>query len=191
MTVKYFKRLKSPDWARVLALRLQLEHHPQLWNRRRERLIAPPFVDTDDIWIRANDDGPFRHGERPWSAFNDPHWPIWYSEEIALLPAVKPIVREVMALVGAEHLGSVLITRIPAGKEVKPHSDFGWHCQFHNCKVYVPVISNNQCWNITGTERVNMCAGEAWQFENQVTHSVRNHGDTERITLIISMRVEP
>lgn len=173
----------------VRRLREQLLEHPDLWNERAERIAAPPFVDTDDIWVRANDDRPFRDGKKPWALFTEPHWPIWYPAA-QLLTAVKPLVYEVMGQCHGEHLGGVLITRVPAGGSVKPHKDAGWHATFHNCKVYVPIWSNNQCWNITGSERVNMDAGEAWTFNNLVQHSVHNKGTTDRVTLIISMRVD-
>lgn len=187
--MKNFRQLKNPDFATVMRLQTQLRQHPELWNERRERIDTAPFVDTDDIWLRANDDRPFRDGKKPWPLFTEPHWSIWYPAA-GLLLAVKPLVYQVMAAVNAEHLGGVLITRIPAGGSVKPHKDTGWHATFHNCKVYVPIHSNNQCWNITNGERINMETGEAWTFNNLVQHSVHNKGTTERVTLIISMRVD-
>lgn len=187
--MKNFRQLKNPEWARIIKLRQQLKDHSELWNQRQERIAAPPFTETQDIWVRANDDRPFREGRKPWGVFNDPHWPIWY-ETAKILTGVEPLVHELMAQVHGEHLGSVLITRIPAGCQVKPHKDSGWHATFHNCKVYVPLWSNERCWNHAGTERVNMLPGEAWSFNNLIQHSVINQGDTDRVTLIISMKVK-
>ena len=44
---------------------------------------------------------------------------------------MKPLVFDLMRLFEAESLGMVLITRIPAGGEVKPHVDVGWHAQHY------------------------------------------------------------
>jgi len=94
-----------------------------------------------------------------------------------------------MQTVKAVELGGILITRIPAGASVKPHHDRGsWHAEFFDRKTYVIVKANERCVNTFEDEEVVMRTGEAYLFNNLVTHSVRNDGDSERITLIICMR---
>lgn len=192
--MKYFTKLKAVSWNTIIQLRQQLEAHPELWNERQERTAALPFRGTSDIWVRANDDRPFRDGKKPWRQFNDEHYAIWYPAAM-VLPSVRPLVAEVMAQVRSENLGSVLITKIPIGCSVKPHVDFGWHREFFNVKVYVPIYSNSRVWNCAGegkfVDKINMMPGETWQFDNSVIHSVRNEGESDRVTLIISMRVAP
>ena len=62
-------------------------------------------------------------------------WPAWFA-----LPALRPMVFALMARVAAVELGSILITKLPPGKMIEPHSDAGnWAPEFYNCKtVYWP-----------------------------------------------------
>ena len=41
------------------------------------------------------------------------------------------IIYPLMSLVRGEQLGGVLITKVPAGKEVKPHTGPGWHARYY------------------------------------------------------------
>ena len=88
-------------------------------------------------------------------------------------------------------LGGILLTKIPPGCQVKPHHDRGrWHAEFYNRKIYIPLKTNDRCVNHCEDESVVMGGGQAWWFDNLVTHSVVNDGDDERITAIICLRTE-
>jgi uncharacterized cupin superfamily protein len=96
-----------------------------------------------------------------------------------------------MARVNAVYLGGILITRIPPGGCVKPHHDRGsWHAETMNTKVYVGLRSNPQCINRCEGEQIVIAPGDAVTFNNLLTHSVENNGETDRMTLIVCMRVE-
>jgi len=95
-----------------------------------------------------------------------------------------------MALCEGVELGGVLITKIPAGKSILPHTDDGWHANYYNTKIYIPLETNTNVINRCEDEYVCMNLGEAWYFNNMVEHEVRNEGDTDRITLIICIRCE-
>jgi hypothetical protein len=171
----------------VAAAARQLDQHPELWNEFPERRIAgSPHEGVDDIWVRwrTRDQltAPERYTEEHFASFLHP----WRT-----LTEIQPIVYELMARVSAVYLGGILITRIPPGREVLPHHDRGpWHAEFMNCKVYLPLKSNAECVNLCEGDSVVMRAGEAWTFDNLRVHSVENRGDTERVTLIVCMRVE-
>jgi hypothetical protein len=172
----------------------ELDAQPELWNSHPERRgSGSPHEGVDDIWLRYRPKAELTEPARYLEPFIPAFYPEWYA-----LPSLRPVVMALMAAMDAVQLGGLLMTRIPAGGQVKPHHDRGsWHAEFFNCKVYVPLRANLRCVNYSGVvlnntlERVVMRQGEAWTFDNQVFHSVENKGDTERITLIICLRCEP
>jgi len=181
--VKNFTLLKSG--IDIRPLRDQLERSPELWNANPQRRSGV-HAEMTDIWVRYRPLGELMEPKN----YREPHWgefyPAWYA-----LPALKPIVFDLMRLVEATHLGAILITRIPPGGQILPHDDRGsWHAEFHNCKIYLPIVNNPDCWNQCEHDRVHMRPGEAWTFDNLRVHSVHNDGDTERVTLILCCRTE-
>jgi hypothetical protein len=184
--VRYFHQIaQGIDVRPVLE---QLDAQPELWDQLPFRRTAPgtPHSQMTDIWLRFRPAAELIH---PWNyaePFHSVFYPAWRA-----LPALHPITFALMSVVRAVELGGILITRIPPGGIIEPHDDRGrWHAEFHNCKLYVPLRSNEQCINICEDEQLVMRPGEAWMFNNLLVHSVENRGDSERITLIISMRVE-
>lgn len=180
-----FQKYNNVDISLLLE---QLEANPQLWNTNPERKIAlgSPHVEMSDIWLRFRDKCELLE---PKDYFES-HLPVWYAA-IEQLSEVKKLALDMMSFFRAEILGGILITKIPPDGFIKPHDDRGgWHAEYYNTKIYIPIKSNAECINICEEDSVNMRAGEVWQFDNLKTHSVRNFGKTERITLIITMRVE-
>lgn len=166
----------------------QLEAHPELWDEHPERKDweGSPHAAMSDIWVRFRPKSELI--ERKHAA--EPHIPAWYPSRKAL-PQVEKIALDLMAYFRAVQLGGVLITKIPPGKCIEPHHDRGrWHPEFFNCKIYIPLQSNEGCLNRCENDAINMKAGEVWSFDNLKVHSVENNGTEDRITLIISMRVE-
>lgn len=166
----------------------QLEANPQLWNQNPERKIgvASPHAQMSDIWLRFRDKSELNEVRN----YGEPHIPRWYPSADKLTE-IKRIALDMMAQFRAVQLGGILITKIPPGGKILPHDDRGrWHPEFFNTKIYIPLKSNLGCVNICEDDSVNMKAGEVWTFDNLKTHSVENNGDTDRITLIISMRCE-
>jgi hypothetical protein len=111
-------------------------------------------------------------------------WPAWHE-----LPALRPMVFALMTRVGAVELGSILITKVPPGQMIQPHTDAGnWAPLFYNTKAHVTLLGSSisQCEE----EQVIMRQGEVWTFDNLLVHSVTNNGDCERICCIVSMRCE-
>lgn len=187
--MRYFDLL--PKHIAAWDLRHQLALHPELWNQHPARTGHPesPHREAPDIWVRHR-----QLGRQP-ADLTQPHIPIWYPA-IERLSAIRPICRALMYQLDATMLGGILITRIPPGKRVYPHHDRGrWHAEYFNAKVYVVLQSNDLCenraWSNSGdAEAVRMETGEAWLFNNQVMHEVVNDGDTDRISLIVCLRVE-
>ena len=135
----------------VLPLLCELYRQPELWNQHTARTCGiSPHSDVDDIWVR------FRNPEELTSAasFAEPFAPVFYPAWHAL-PHLRQIVFGLMARLEAVQLGGILITRVPAGKQVAPHDDRGrWHSEWFATKAYLPLVSNDRCINTCGDEMV-------------------------------------
>jgi hypothetical protein len=181
--------LKICDGINVEPITLAILQNPDLWDQRTLRKHGnSPHTQMSDIWVRYNDDTDAkRSGD--YSKFNDEHFPIWYPA-IEILPSIRQIALGLMAKMGATHLGGILITKIPSGGKVDPHVDRGWHADFYNCKLYVPLLSLPGCVNRCDDEFVSMKTGECWYFNNHVEHEVINNSNDDRMTLIICMKTD-
>lgn len=184
--MRHFKKIA--DWIDVAEVVSQIEAHPELWNQHDDRLTreGSPFVGTSDIWLRYRRVDDLTSLER----YREPHFAEFY-HAWHLLPALHPIVFDLMARIKAVYLGGIMITRIPPGGRVAPHHDRGsWHAEFMDTKVYVGLKSNDLCVNTCEDEQTVIHAGEAVIFNNLLTHSVENRGETDRWTLICCFRTE-
>lgn len=182
--------MKVADGVNTQPLNLLIKQKPHLWDENTFRKCREnsPHYEMSDIWVRYNDNTDFKvTGD--YTHFSDLHFPVWYPC-INELPMIKNIALTFMSKMGATHLGGVLITKIPPGGRIAPHTDLGWHANFYNCKLYIPLQSNEHCVNRCEDEFVVMRTGECWYFNNTVEHEVINNGTDDRITLIMCMRVE-
>lgn len=166
----------------VSALASQLDAS-QAWNRYNPRRAQYVHQRIDDIWARYN---AWENFDGDLARFNEPHESVWYPE-IADIPALKPIVFDVMRAVEGERLGGVLITRIPSGSGVAPHADGGWHASYYG-KFAVQVKGNADQAFCFRDARLSALPGELYTFDNSRVHWVTNDSDSERITLIICIR---
>lgn len=178
-----------PPLIDVFPLLVEIKQNSDLWDDNPERRTTKGTSHSEmkDIWIRYNDKKNY-DANNP-SKFVAQHFPVWYPAWYKL-PSLRPIVMGLMRRLEGTHLGGILITKIPPGGVIHPHADKGWHPEFYKTKIYVVLESNPQCANYCGGDSVVMAPGEAWYFDNTVTHSVVNEGISDRITLIVSMRCE-
>lgn len=154
--------------------------NPQLWNEFTARTENPtsPHHELDDIWLRF--------GEVSDCKENTPHDAKWYPSA-DLFPEVKKMAKDLMFSFDGVELGGVLITRIPPGKECKPHKDIGWHAQRYE-KFAVQITSApGQKFCFEGQE-IETKPGDLFWFDNQYEHWVTNDTPYERITLIFCIR---
>lgn len=162
----------------VVPLLSALQSHPELWDRHTTRTERPssPHHGLSDIWVRYA-----APGEDPTGR----HESVWY-ESANLLP-VRELVYSMMADFGGTRLGGVLITKIPAGKECKPHKDQGWHARYYD-KVAVQVQSApGQAFCFDG-EFLATKPGDVFWFDNSHLHWVTNPTPYDRITLIACIK---
>lgn len=166
----------------VERLQSELAAHPEAWDEYRFRTEPPrsPHRECSDIWCRYNaigNLGPY---------FNAAHESVWYPV-IEKLPAARELSHAVMAAVGGKELAGVLITKVPAGKQVHPHADHGWHAE--SFEKFAVLIAGNRDQSFCFEDAEHRCeAGDCFTFNNQVPHWVLNPTAEDRVTLIICAR---
>lgn len=164
----------------------QIEANPSVWNRYRDRLdrYGSPHTGVSDIWVRFN---PIRNiATDPVAFFQGEHESEWYpvADEV---PALRALAVRLFKDVGGRRLGGVLVTKIPAGGEVKPHVDTGWHAEFYE-KFAIQLKGNaEQAFCFDGA-RLSAMPGESYWFRNDVTHWVENPSSEDRMTLIVCIK---
>lgn len=153
------------------------------YSLRREG--GSPHAQMTDIWVRYNDIKPYLKSN-DYSTFADEHDSIWYPCA-KKLPAAKKIIFDVMSKVRGERLGGGLITSLPAGNEITPHTDSGWHAAYYD-KYYVAVQNKKGSSFFFDDGVIEPNQGEVWQFDNSHLHWVKNESDQERISMIICIK---
>jgi hypothetical protein len=162
----------------------EINKHPELWDKFNYRRTAPntPHAGMTDIWIRTND---LSKIGKEWSK---EHYPIWYPS-VKVLPAVKSFCMDLMGWVRGEHLGHVMITKVPAGNKILRHNDRGWHPEFFE-KFYLQLQgAEGQTFN-TDDHSFTSKTGDLYWFNNERAHWVNNDSDVDRITLIICIKID-
>jgi hypothetical protein len=163
----------------VAPLAEALAANPHVWNVHTGRTAPPdsPHHGLDDVWCRF---------ASPGVSGADPHIAQWYPEAECL--GVRSMAREIMAAVGGEVLGGVLITRIPPGATCKPHVDPGWHAGFYDKFAVQVAAAPGQAFHFEG-EALASNTGDLYWFDNSHSHWVTNDSDEARITAIFCIRV--
>jgi hypothetical protein len=181
--------IKLAEGVDVSPLLAEIEAHPELWNAHSARRDAPgsPHTQMSDIWVRYNHPSALKDP----STFNDEHFPVWYPAWEAL-PSLRQIVFSLMSATEGEHLGGVLITKIPPGCNIEPHIDRSWHVDFYNCKCYLSLKSSPGADFVLdyadGQVVLNPRPGEIYRIDNRERHWVVNNSSDDRMTLIVCIR---
>ena len=118
--------------------------------------------------------------------FNDEHEAVWYPV-CESIPAAKQLALDVAARLHAKQLGGVLITKVPAFRQVYPHIDLGWHA-LHYEKIAVQIAGNDRQGFCFEDASLSAEPGESYQFNNQAKHWVYNDSRHDRITFIVCIR---
>jgi hypothetical protein len=76
-----------------------------------------------------------------------------------------------------------MAAKLLAGAKITPHIDV--HPSFHRGhRIHVPITSNPRVRFMIDGRPYQFKVGEAYEINNQKTHSVMNKGDQDRITFI-------
>lgn len=161
----------------------QLQRMPELWNENDLRTTHPqsPHTSVSDIWVWFNEvrkDHPeYAIDEiqtKPYRAWKD-------------VPAIRPMIFDLMRRLEAVQLGRVIITKLPPGCEIGAHTDQGTPATFyHRYQIILQSLPGVifRCEDEQATFR----SGEVWFVNNRVEHSVVNNSADDRIVMIIDVR---
>lgn len=169
---------------------------PWLWNSNRTRTTHPQSAHrvVDDILLRYNE---FSDGDdfvdKVCSRLECVNMPAF-----DLLPQAHPIVFGLMGRVMGEHLGRVFISRMAPGICIPPHTDRIPPAEaafpdrvppaVYYKRYQVALKAQPGIVFRAMDEKVYMAPGEIWYFDNCVEHSVINHSNDDRISLVIDIR---
>jgi hypothetical protein len=181
------KRLPLP-FLDVAEANQYLTDHPELWNTHQMRtVLTSPHREVSDIWARYNFDPSLTNT----GAFKSS----WQPElEPVLAPLVKQLTDHLFSgfdpeelVDGGSRLGGVLITRIPAHKQVYPHVDKGWHAGFYQKYCICLKANDDQSFCFINAQ-LRTISGQVFWFRNDVPHWVLNPSDEDRISMIVCIR---
>ena len=184
--MQHFTMLGTTD---VLPLRLQLERHSELWNQHTGRTAheGSPHAEVSDVWLRWRPPAALVSPE----SYNEPFAELEWYPAIAVLPAARDILMQIMGRVGATAMGGALITRVAPGKQVKPHSDaMSFHAQYFRLKVYTVLRTNPNVVNWVEGESFVPKPGDVFAYDNLKSHAVYNEGDEDRWTMMAAFRCD-
>jgi len=179
--MKHF--LKLSHGADVMPLLLAVKRQAELWDSfpLRTSFEDSPHVQAHDIVLRAQD--PDAH------TLNQAYEKL---ECIDLMPSQRlpeanPLIYGLMARVGGQRLGRVIITMLEPGKVILPHEDTGPNAEYYDRFHVVLQGMPGSIFRI-GDEKVMMQSGDIWWINNTVDHECINNSADDRIHMIIDIR---
>jgi len=148
----------------------------------------PTFADVDSIYLRFPEKAPYvfptEAAKAKWLAEVDPYE--CFDEAVFDMIPARPLVDQVMQLVGGARLGRVMINRLPPGKYIRKHSD-GTGEKYYQ-RYHIPLLTNDGVDFRCGNERAQMPVGSAWWFDNFQEHEIWNRGDCDRVHLVMDIK---
>lgn len=162
----------------------QILAKPELWKKDTYLRDYPqgPFGDTETIFVRFP---PSSVSELEQSA-KDQHECVWMDGHIHL-PAIRPLVMNLMAYVQGERLGRCMINKLRPGGRIFPHADTPVHANYWE-RYHTVLQSAPGATFRCGDETIYMPPGQTWWFENELEHEVLNNSPVDRIHLIVDIR---
>jgi hypothetical protein len=75
------------------------------------------------------------------------------------------------------------------GANIHPHRDMIGNVQWGGLRFHIPIQTNPNLIFKVSNKRVIMNVAELWALDTSYLHSVSNNGDTERIHLVLDVKV--
>jgi hypothetical protein len=84
---------------------------------------------------------------------------------------------------GCGYFVHMMLLRLPAGKKVAPHRDYGKLLENH--RVHVPLVTDLGCTFTVGGEQAHLSKGAVVKIDNSKLHSVENNSSVDRVHLLV------
>jgi Aspartyl/Asparaginyl beta-hydroxylase len=86
---------------------------------------------------------------------------------------------------------AVRIMKLAAGSRIKEHTDHDLAAELGTARLHIPVVTNDGVdFKLNGT-KVVLAEGDCWYLRLSDPHSVENNGETDRVHLVVDVRVNP
>ena len=99
-----------------------------------------------------------------------------------------PEIKQLLDALPCEVMSARLLN-LKAGAIIKPHRDNELAFEKGEARLHFPIITNADVEFYVNDTRVNMLPGQCWYINANLTHHVANHGQTDRIHLVIDCKV--
>ena len=121
----------------------------------------------------------------PTSWYALPAWDEW-------APLVRPLLDEAARRLGyaSAEFPRVMLARLPAGAEITAHRDGGKFPAFPH-KLHIALDTNPHVEFYVDPEWRHIACGQLVEVNNNLTHAVRNDGDTPRVHLVFECFESP
>lgn len=176
-----------------MPLLLAIKRRPDLWKEDTFLRDYPqgPFGEIESIMLRFPEKRVFEQEDevaayKAGQHFYDQHENIDYPA-YKLLTEARPLVMNLMARVGGERLGRVMINKIMPGGQIFPHADSPEHCSYYT-RFHVVLWGQPGAVLKCADEQLDMRTGDCFWFDNSLEHSVVNNSGEERISMVIDIR---
>lgn len=103
-------------------------------------------------------------------------------------PLIQSAVFDILGLLHGERLGGVMINRLSPGSTIPLHSD-GLASNAYYHRFHLVLQTNDGVTTLIDNELYKMGVGEVWWFDHTKEHTITNNGDTDRIHLIVDIRL--
>jgi hypothetical protein len=174
----------------IMPLLLAVKRRPDLWKEDTYLRDYPqgPFAQIESIMLRFPVKGVCETEEELKNHLStyDQHENVDYPA-YKLLPEARPLVMNLMAYVGGERLGRIMINKIAPGGVIYPHADTPAHADYYS-RFHIVLQSQPGVVFRAGDEQVHMATGEVWWFDNKQEHEVINNSADDRIHMIVDIR---
>ncbi len=178
-TIGFYPRADFPWLDRIEAATDAIEGELQA-------LLADPAAFAP--YVEAEENRPNDSRSR---LLNNPEWTACYlwnrGGPIAANAARCPVTLQALAQAPLERVTGrapfILFSKLTPGAWIEPHTGF----LNTRLVVHLPVIAPEGCWLRVGAERRAWRRGEAWVFNDTITHEARNTGRETRVVLIFNI----
>ena len=174
----------------VMPLQIALRRQPRLFGKYDMRCVGnSPHRESTDIWVRYNAIENVLNNEGQLNAThpaNKEHRPVGYPAYYQL-PDIRAVIFDLMRVVEGEELGTILLVKIPPGKQIYPHIDGGWSAEYY-AKYYIAVQSApGNSFNFPDGS-IFPTVGDAYWFDNSVLHDAKNESNDDMVMLIVTIK---
>jgi hypothetical protein len=181
--MKHF--MKIAEGIDMIPMQMELANNEDLWDANTLRTAMPgsPHAACHDAWLLFNR----FELDNPENVIDDKDvvaYEAWYR-----LPYTRQLALDLLHRVGGIRLGRVVLTKLPVGKRIIPHTDMGAPASYYT-RFQIAIQSLPGVVFKIEDEQAQFLTGQVWRINNRAEHSVENNSADDRITLIVDVRIE-